>query len=46
MLLKKCFPMSDAETLMGATNRANNAKKEVPDADYWVGLEGGSRIFL
>lgn len=34
-------PMTEEETLKGAINRANNAKKENPDADYWVGLEGG-----
>lgn len=34
-------PMSNEETYLGATNRANNAKQEMPDADYWIGLEGG-----
>ncbi|MEM6964392.1 MAG: inosine/xanthosine triphosphatase [Bacteroidota bacterium] len=34
-------PMSDAETLRGATNRANNAERQFPHADYWVGIEGG-----
>ena len=34
-------PMSDEETQRGAFNRAKNAKNENPDADYWVGLEGG-----
>ena len=34
-------PMSDAETLQGAINRVTRAKHEVPDADYWIGLEGG-----
>ena len=34
-------PMTDAETLLGARNRAENARKLVPDADYWVGIEGG-----
>src|SRR5438045_3061707 len=34
-------PMSDRETLRGATNRAENARAAVPGADYWVGLEGG-----
>ena len=34
-------PISDQETLQGATNRANNAHKQFPDADFWVGLEGG-----
>ena len=34
-------PMTDEETFTGATNRAENAKKSAPDADYWVGIEGG-----
>lgn len=34
-------PMSDEETLEGAINRANNASELYPDADYWVGMEGG-----
>ncbi|KAJ6443472.1 NTPase [Purpureocillium lavendulum] len=34
-------PFSDQETLDGATNRANNARAAAPDADYWVGIEGG-----
>jgi inosine/xanthosine triphosphatase len=34
-------PMSDAETLRGATERATNARSTAPDADYWVGIEGG-----
>ncbi|MAS35205.1 MAG: inositol monophosphatase [Anaerolineaceae bacterium] len=34
-------PMTDAETYQGALNRANNAAVAVPDADYWVGIEGG-----
>jgi len=34
-------PMTNAETLQGALNRAMNAKADVPDADYWVGIEGG-----
>ncbi len=34
-------PMTDAETLQGARNRVANAQKEVPSADYWVGVEGG-----
>lgn len=34
-------PMTDAETLTGASNRAHNAKSAQPDADYWVGIEGG-----
>lgn len=34
-------PMTDEETLRGAVNRVNNAKEALPDADYWVGIEGG-----
>jgi inosine/xanthosine triphosphatase len=34
-------PMSDAETLMGAKNRSRNAQEKVPNADFWVGIEGG-----
>jgi inosine/xanthosine triphosphatase len=34
-------PMSDAETYQGALNRVNNAALAHPDADYWVGMEGG-----
>ena len=36
-------PMSDIETLQGATERAQNARSSQPDADYWVGIEGGSQ---
>lgn len=35
-------PSSDAETLQGALNRARNAAKIHPHADYWVGVEGGN----
>lgn len=34
-------PMSDTETYTGAKNRVDNASAAVPDADYWVGIEGG-----
>lgn len=34
-------PMTDEETFSGALNRANNASKKHPGADYWVGIEGG-----
>lgn len=34
-------PMTDAETLTGAQNRAINAQEAVTDADFYVGLEGG-----
>lgn len=38
-------PMSDRVTLQGARNRVNNAKTSFPDADYWVGMEGGLDYF-
>lgn len=34
-------PMTDAETLEGAANRATAARMALPDADLWVGIEGG-----
>jgi inosine/xanthosine triphosphatase len=34
-------PMSAAEALEGATNRAVAARAAAPDADYWFGIEGG-----
>ncbi len=34
-------PMTDAETYRGACNRAVNLKVKFPEADYWVGIEGG-----
>lgn len=34
-------PRSEEETLLGAKNRVSHAKTLVPDADYWVGIEGG-----
>ena len=34
-------PMSDEETLQGATRRAAAARSRDSDADYWVGVEGG-----
>ena len=35
------FPWSDNEMLKGALNRAHGAQEAVPEADYYVGLEGG-----
>jgi len=37
-------PKSDKETFQGAMNRAMNARQEFPEADYWVGVEGGISI--
>ncbi|HNR47594.1 MAG TPA: inosine/xanthosine triphosphatase [Anaerolineaceae bacterium] len=34
-------PFSDLETYQGARQRALNARQAHPDADYWVGIEGG-----
>jgi len=34
-------PRSDEETLLGATNRAKGAARNHPQANYWVGVEGG-----
>lgn len=34
-------PMGEEETFTGATNRVNNVFKYSPNADYWVGIEGG-----
>ena len=34
-------PRSEEETLLGAKNRATHAKSLLPEADYWVGIEGG-----
>lgn len=38
-------PMTDDETRQGARNRVKNAQLFLPDADYWVGLEGGLDVF-
>ncbi|WP_445397197.1 inosine/xanthosine triphosphatase [Zobellella sp. An-6] len=34
-------PMSDEETLRGARNRALAARECRPEADLWIGMEGG-----
>ncbi|WP_299018786.1 inosine/xanthosine triphosphatase [uncultured Photobacterium sp.] len=34
-------PMCADETLTGARNRINNARKQVPEADYYVSIEAG-----
>jgi len=38
-------PMTDDETRRGARNRANHANEAVPDANFWIGLEGGVAAF-
>lgn len=37
----QAFPMTQAETLQGAINRAQQAQKMEPSADFSVGIEGG-----
>ncbi len=34
-------PIGDEQTYLGAFNRAQNSKNVFPEADYWVGIEGG-----
>lgn len=34
-------PKGDKETLLGAKNRAQNSREVFPEANYWVGIEGG-----
>ncbi len=34
-------PIDCAETLQGAIRRAQNTREAKPDADFWVGIEGG-----
>ncbi|MBV6654829.1 MAG: inosine/xanthosine triphosphatase [Mameliella sp.] len=34
-------PVTDEETLSGAQQRAKRAQQTSPQADFWVGLEGG-----
>ncbi len=34
-------PMTDDETYQGASQRAINAKEKQPEANFWVGIEGG-----
>lgn len=38
-------PGSDEETRQGARNRVEEARRASPDADFWVGLEGGIESF-
>lgn len=37
-------PMTEKETLLGAENRAKNARINFPNSGYWVGIEGGVEI--
>ncbi|MBN7809585.1 inosine/xanthosine triphosphatase [Algoriphagus sp. H41] len=34
-------PKGDDETLLGAKNRAHNSQQVFPEANFWVGIEGG-----
>jgi inosine/xanthosine triphosphatase len=34
-------PMGNRETLLGAKNRAFNSREVFPEANFWVGIEGG-----
>jgi inosine/xanthosine triphosphatase len=34
-------PMTDDETRQGAINRAQAVRQQQPEADYWIGIEGG-----
>ena len=34
-------PIGNSETFQGAVNRVDTASKLIPDADFWVGIEGG-----
>ena len=34
-------PQTDAETLQGARTRVENACAQYPNADFWIGIEGG-----
>ena len=35
-------PKTNQETFDGALNRVNATKETMPDADFWVGIEGGT----
>jgi len=37
-------PTSDDATRLGARTRALRAKDETPEADFWIGLEGGIEV--
>lgn len=38
-------PVGDNETYLGAKNRAVNVKSIIPQADFWIGIEGGIKKF-
>ena len=37
-------PIGNEETYQGACNRLDNVQEKSPNADYWVGIEGGIEI--
>lgn len=37
-------PVGSEETYQGALNRVETAKLERPEADYWIGIEGGNLV--
>ena len=37
-------PATDEETYQGACGRARNAQQILPEADFWVGIEGGVQV--
>jgi len=37
-------PLGNEETFTGALNRVQTVKKLIPEADYWIGIEGGNII--
>ncbi|RKW24357.1 DUF84 family protein [Candidatus Gracilibacteria bacterium] len=39
------MPTSIEENMIGAKNRAINSKKEISDADFYIGMEGGTSFF-
>ncbi|ATU05133.1 hypothetical protein BKN14_01600 [Candidatus Gracilibacteria bacterium HOT-871] len=39
------MPTSIEENMIGAKNRALNSKKEISDADFYIGMEGGTSFF-
>ncbi len=38
-------PIVSEQTLNGAKNRARHSREACPDADFWVGVEGGTEDF-
>jgi inosine/xanthosine triphosphatase len=34
-------PLSQSETAQGAQQRVQNAQSQFPEADFWIGIEGG-----